>query len=93
MKQVTDERLDEIIKINEELHERYKECAEIEIGYSEFICLMKELQSLRKGVEDAIEEIEYRKNFKYIETAFVKGGKVGLTIALEILKKHLPKEL
>ncbi len=59
--EVTDERLGEIIKTNLSLLRRYKENAEIEIGFLEFICLMEELQSLRK--------IDIAYTLKYAEEA------------------------
>ena len=82
---VTDERLEELIA----------SLSRSDIKWVIFESALKELQSYRKGVKEAVEEIEELLKAlrpKAEEDGFIYGEVVAFGLVLDILKKHLPKE-
>jgi len=59
---------------------------------NDWLKMYRELQSLRKGIEQAVEEIGELLKQDEEPIEFVKGFDAGLKRALFYLKKHLPKE-
>jgi len=93
MMELKDEILEAII---EECAKRIKACTGVK-GKGDYVIRWKiehaafrELQSLRKGIEQAVEEIEEKiRLWKYMPTG---RREAAYEDVIDILEKHLPKE-
>ena len=97
---VSDERLKEVLDFKVEYNSKLETQQEFDV----IVSALKELQSYRKGIKQAVEEIErekallYEKRLRLIDEGksatviMVSEKYAGLTLALDIVCGHLPKD-